>query len=51
MSPDWSWTVLVRGREPPDAMSLCYANTSLQDLLGRPSPNPSPYEGGNPRTP
>ena len=26
---------LVRGREPPDAMSLRYADTSLQDLLGR----------------
>ena len=25
------------GREPPDAMSLCYADTSLPDLQGRPS--------------
>ena len=25
------------GREPPDAMSHCYADTSLPDLLGRPS--------------
>ena len=25
------------GREPPDAMSLRYADTSLPDLLGRPS--------------
>ena len=27
----------VRGREPPDAMSLRYADTSLPELLGRPS--------------
>ena len=26
-----------RGREPPDAMSLRYADTSLPGLLGRPS--------------
>ena len=26
-----------RGREPPDAMSLRYADTSLPELLGRPS--------------
>jgi len=25
------------GREPPDAMSLRYADTSLRELLGRPS--------------
>ena len=25
------------GREPPDTMSLRYANTSLLELLGRPS--------------
>ena len=30
-------TALGRGREPPDVMSLCYADTSLPDLLGRPS--------------
>ena len=28
---------LTRGREPPDAMSLRYADTSIPDLLGRPS--------------
>ena len=28
-----------RGREPPDAMSLHYADTSLPDLLGRSSLN------------
>ena len=27
----------ARRREPPDAMSLCYADTSLPDLLDRPS--------------
>ena len=26
---------LPRVREPPDAMSVCYADTSLLDLLGR----------------
>ena len=26
-----------RGREPPDAMSLRYADTSLPELLSRPS--------------
>ena len=28
---------LQRGREHPDAISLRYADTSLQELLGRPS--------------
>ena len=28
---------LGRGREPPDAMSVCQADRSLPDLLGRPS--------------
>ena len=27
----------VGGREPPGVMSLCYADRSLPDLLGRPS--------------
>ena len=27
----------VQGREPPDAMSLRYADTSLPELLGRPN--------------
>ena len=27
----------IRGREPPDAISLRHADTSLPDLLGRPS--------------
>ena len=31
------WGLVRRGREPPGAMSLCYVDTSLPDLPGRPS--------------
>ena len=31
------YTGIQQGREPPDAMSLRYADMSLSDLLGRPS--------------
>ena len=33
----WKVCHVEGGREPPDAMSLHYADTSLPDLLGRPS--------------
>ena len=29
--------LVLRGRDPPDAMSLCYADMSLPELLGRQS--------------
>ena len=35
--PMFMGPTFVRGREPPDAMSLRNADTSLPDLLGRPS--------------
>ena len=38
-SPLHSAPFPLRGKESPDAISLCYANTSLPDLLGRPSLN------------
>ena len=30
-------SLVCQGREPPDAMSLRFVDTSLKDLLGRPS--------------
>ena len=35
----WKVCHVEGGREPPDAMSLHYADTSLPDLLGRSSLN------------
>ena len=37
MGRDLILILVERGREPPDAMSLRYADISLPDFLGRPS--------------